>query len=54
MHSLPRTVTCGNTRVEMKERYGEDASRTVWMGFYLREPPVTQQHGFVSCAQWWL
>lgn len=48
MHSLPWTVTCGNTCVEMKEQYGEDASWTVWLGFYLWEPLVTQQHGFVS------
>lgn len=48
MRSLPRTVTCGNTRIEMKAWYGEDASQTVWMGFYLRDPLVTQQHGFAS------
>lgn len=48
MRSLPRTVTCGNTHIEMKAWYGEDASQTVWMGFYLQDPLVTQQHGFAN------
>ena len=56
MRSLPWPVTCGNTRVEMKAWYGEDASQTVWMGFYLWDPLVTQQSQVCEqdTAQQWL